>query len=107
MRLPNLLLKFQRCPARTTVTELQNTKASKITRPNLSWVLGGLRGNLHLCPRGKDINLAKGGLQSMSVLSPEDGCEVEGAACAPATFPQSCVERATKFALKCLQCNLH
>lgn len=83
MRLPNLLLKFQRCPARTTVTELHNTKTSKLTRPNLSWVLGGLCGNLHLCPCGKDINLAKGGLQSMSVLSPGDGCEVEGAACDP------------------------
>lgn len=107
MRLPNLLLKFQRCPARTTVTELHNTKTSKLTRPNLSWVLGGLCGNLHLCPCGKDINLAKGGLQSMSVLSPGDGWEVEGAACDPATFSESCVERATKFALKCLQCNLH
>lgn len=43
----------------------------------------------------------------MSVLSPGDGWEVEGAACDPATFSESCVERATKFALKCLQCNLH
>lgn len=104
MRPSDLLLKLQRCPAWTSVAKLQNAKTSQLPRTKTSWVLGDLDRNLPFCSHGKNIKLSKGDLLSMSVLSPEEGCEVEGDVCAsPATLSWSKMDRATKFVLECLQ----
>lgn len=107
MRPSNLLMKFQRCPAWTSAAELQNAKTLQLPRPKTSWLLGELDRNLLFCSHGKNIKLSKGDLLNMSDFSPEEGCEVEGAVCAsPATLIWSNMDRATRFVLECLQCNL-
>lgn len=93
MRPPNLLLKLQRCPAWTSVAELQNAKILQLPRPKASWLLGELDRNLPFCSCDKNMKLCRGDLLHISVLSPEEGWEVKSAACAsPATLSQSNME---------------